>query len=82
MQSSQSVRERVMDVLAREFAYEPVALTDTTTLRDDLHADSLDIVELVMELEKEFVIDITDEEGEKLQTIGDVIALVESKAVV
>ena len=54
-------------------------LTDEASFIDDLGADSLDIVELVMEFEKEFNIDIPDEEAEKLRTVGDAIGYLNQK---
>jgi acyl carrier protein len=54
-------------------------LTDNASFIDDLGADSLDIVELVMEFEKEFNIDIPDEEAEKLRTVGDAVGYLNTK---
>jgi acyl carrier protein len=54
-------------------------LTDEASFIEDLGADSLDIVELVMEFEKEFNIDIPDEDAEKLRTVGDAIGYLNTK---
>ena len=54
-------------------------LTPEASFIEDLGADSLDIVELVMEFEKEFEIDIPDEDAEKLRTVGDAVAYLEAK---
>ncbi len=54
-------------------------LTDEASFIEDLGADSLDIVELVMEFEKEFNIDIPDEDAEKLRTVGDAVAYLNQK---
>ena len=54
-------------------------LTNEASFIEDLGADSLDIVELVMEFEKEFNIDIPDEDAEKLRTVGDALAYLNSK---
>ena len=54
-------------------------LTDEASFIEDLGADSLDIVELVMEFEKEFNIDIPDEDAEKLRTVGDAVGYLNSK---
>ncbi|MBM3908861.1 MAG: acyl carrier protein, partial [Gemmatimonadetes bacterium] len=54
-------------------------LTNEASFIEDLGADSLDIVELVMEFEKEFNIDIPDEDAEKLRTVGDAIAYLNQK---
>jgi acyl carrier protein len=54
-------------------------LTDEASFIEDLGADSLDIVELVMEFEKEFNIDIPDEDAEKLRTVGDAVGYLNQK---
>ena len=54
-------------------------ITDNASFKDDLGADSLDIVELVMELEDEFNIEIPDEKAETFETVGDVANYIESK---
>jgi acyl carrier protein len=54
-------------------------MTDEASFIEDLGADSLDIVELVMEFEKEFNIDIPDEDAEKLRTVGDAVGYLNTK---
>ena len=71
--------EKVMDIIVTELGVEREKLTDDASFIDDLGADSLDIVELVMEFEKEFNIDIPDEDAEKLRTVGDAIAYLNTK---
>ena len=71
--------EKVKDIIVTELGVEREKLTDDASFIDDLGADSLDIVELVMEFEKEFNIDIPDEEAEKLRTVGDAIAYLNQK---
>ena len=71
--------ERVKDIIEKELGVEREKLTNEASFIDDLGADSLDIVELVMEFEKEFNIDIPDEEAEKLRTVGDAVAYLEAK---
>jgi acyl carrier protein len=71
--------EKVKDIIANELGVEREKLTDDASFMDDLGADSLDIVELVMEFEKEFNIDIPDEEAEKLRTVGDALKYLNSK---
>ncbi|MBR2338215.1 MAG: acyl carrier protein, partial [Clostridia bacterium] len=56
---------------------DPETITPTSSLIDDLHADSLDIVELVMDMEQEFDVEIPDEEIEKMRTVADVVAYIE-----
>lgn len=71
--------EKVKDIIANELGVEREKLTADASFMDDLGADSLDIVELVMEFEKEFNIDIPDEEAEKLRTVGDALSYLSSK---
>jgi acyl carrier protein len=71
--------EKVKDIIERELGVEREKLVDGASFIDDLGADSLDIVELVMEFEKEFNIDIPDEEAEKLRTVGDAIGYLNEK---
>ncbi len=71
--------EKVKDIIEKELGVEREKLVDSASFIDDLGADSLDIVELVMEFEKEFNIDIPDEDAEKLRTVGDAIAYLDQK---
>ena len=71
--------EKVKTIIERELGVERDKLTNEASFIEDLGADSLDIVELVMEFEKEFNIDIPDEDAEKLRTVGDAIAYLEAK---
>lgn len=70
---------KIKDVIEKELGVEREKLTDGASFIEDLGADSLDIVELVMEFEKEFNIDIPDEDAEKLRTVGDAIAYLNGK---
>ena len=70
---------KVKDIIEKELGVEREKMTDGASFIDDLGADSLDIVELVMEFEKEFNIDIPDEEAEKLRTVGDALSYLNSK---
>ena len=70
---------KVKDIIDKELGVEREKLTDGASFIEDLGADSLDIVELVMEFEKEFNIDIPDEDAEKLRTVGDAIAYLNGK---
>ncbi len=70
---------KVKDIIEKELGVEREKLTDGASFIEDLGADSLDIVELVMEFEKEFNIDIPDEDAEKLRTVGDAVAYLNSK---
>jgi acyl carrier protein len=71
--------EKVKDIIEKELGVEREKLTSEASFIEDLGADSLDIVELVMEFEKEFNIDIPDEDAEKLRTVGDALAYLNSK---
>jgi len=71
--------EKVKDIIAEELGVEREKLTDEASFMEDLGADSLDTVELVMAFEKEFDIDIPDEEAEKLRTVGDAMKYLEEK---
>jgi acyl carrier protein len=70
---------KVKDIIEKELGVEREKLTGEASFIEDLGADSLDIVELVMEFEKEFNIDIPDEDAEKLRTVGDAIKYLDSK---
>ena len=70
---------KVKDIIEKELGVEREKLTNAASFIEDLGADSLDIVELVMEFEKEFNIDIPDEDAEKLRTVGDAIAYLNTK---
>lgn len=71
--------EKVKDIIEKELGVEREKLTDEASFIEDLGADSLDIVELVMEFEKEFNIDIPDEDAEKLRTVGDALKYLKEK---
>ena len=71
--------EKVKDIIAEELGVEKEKLTDSASFMEDLGADSLDTVELVMAFEKEFDIDIPDEEAEKLRTFGDALRYLQEK---
>ena len=71
--------DKVRDIIEKELGVEREKLTNEASFIEDLGADSLDIVELVMEFEKEFNIDIPDEDAEKLRTVGDAIGYLNQK---
>jgi len=77
---SASVEERVKTIICDQLAVEPEKVQTTASFIDDLGADSLDIVELVMTMEEEFDLDIPDEDAEKMKTVGDVVKYITSKA--
>jgi len=67
------MEDKVKDIIVEELGVERDKLTGEASFMDDLGADRLDTVELVMAFEKEFDIDIPDEEAEKLRTVGDAL---------
>jgi acyl carrier protein len=72
-----SVQERVIDIVAEQLGVSKEQITRETSFVNDLGADSLDTVELVMELEEEFDINIPDDAAEKIQTVGQAIDYIE-----
>jgi acyl carrier protein len=72
-----SVPERVIDIVADQLGVDKDKITPDTSFVNDLGADSLDTVELVMELEEEFDITIPDDAAEKIQTVGQAIEFIE-----
>ena len=74
-----NVEEKVKDIIVEELGVERDKLTSEASFMEDLGADSLDTVELVMAFEKEFDIDIPDEEAEKLRTVGDALKYLHEK---
>jgi acyl carrier protein len=74
-----SVEERVIEIVCENLGVSKEQVTRATRFIDDIGADSLDIVELVMELEEEFEITIPDEEAEKIKTVGEAIDYIEKE---
>lgn len=72
-----TVAERVVDIVAEQLGVDKEKITPETSFVNDLGADSLDTVELVMELEEEFDIDIPEDAAEKIQTVGQAIDYIE-----
>ena len=70
---SESIDARVREIIINELGVEPEKVTDDASFVEDLGADSLDTVELVMAFEEEFGIDIPDEDAEKMRTVGDAV---------
>ena len=73
------LEEKVKDIIVEELGVERDKLTPEASFMEDLGADSLDTVELVMAFEKEFDIDIPDEEAEKLRTVGQAMQYLHDK---
>ena len=71
--SSEEILEKVKGIIVEQLGVADTAVTMEASFIDDLGADSLDIVELVMALEEEFDIEIPDSDAEKVVTVGDVV---------
>ena len=78
--SDKPIEQRVKDIIVEQLGVKPDQVTPAAKFIEDLGADSLDTVELVMALEEEFGIEVPDEQAEKLQSVGDVIKYVEENA--
>jgi len=75
---SNDLSDRIQSIVADQLGVEPAEVTKDASILDDLGADSLDVVELVMTLEEAFNIEVPDDVVEELRTIGDVQRFVES----
>ena len=76
---AEAVADRVRAIIAEQLGVKIEEVTDGASFIEDLGADSLDTVELVMALEEEFGIEIPDEDAEKMGSVGDAIKYIESK---
>jgi acyl carrier protein len=77
--SDKSIEERVKDIIVDQLGVSADQVTSEAKFVEDLGADSLDTVELVMALEEEFDVEVPDDEAEKLQAVKDVVAFITSK---
>ena len=75
-----AIEEKVIDIIVDKLGVERSEVTPEAVFVDDLGADSLDLVELIMAMEEEFGMEIADEEAEKLRTVQDVINFVTARA--
>ncbi len=75
-----ALQEKVKEIIVEQLGVNPDQVTPEASFLEDLGADSLDTVELVMSFEEEFGAEIPDEDAEKLQTVGDVIRYIEERA--
>lgn len=74
------VPEKIKSIISEQLGVKPEEVTPQASFIEDLGADSLDTVELVMALEEEFGIEIPDEDAEKMATVGDAIKYIEEKS--
>ena len=72
----EGVMAKVREHLSAELEVEPARIEDSTRFRDDLDADSLDLYELVMELEDTYGVSVSEEEASKIETVGDAVDFV------
>ncbi len=78
--STDSIFESVRNILVDQLSVDADVVTMESNFIDDLNADSLDIVELVMAMEQEFGISIPDEEAERIKTVGDAVDFIKNNA--
>ena len=77
---AKSVEERVKNIIVEQLRVEPEQVKPEAQFVNDLGADSLNIVELIMALEEEFDVEIPDEQAEKIKTVGEAIEHIKAKA--
>lgn len=77
--SDMNVEAKVREIIVSKLGVEESQVTTSASFTKDLGADSLDTVELVMEFEKEFGLQIPDEDAEKIQSVGDAVTYINSK---
>ena len=78
--SGEEVFDKVKEIIVEQLGVAESSVTEEASFIDDLGADSLDIVELIMALEEEFDIDIPDSDAEKVVTVGDVVEYIKDNA--
>ena len=73
-------RDKIKEIIAQQLAVNIEQVTDDAKFKEDLNADSLDLVEMIMAFEEEFNVEIPDEDAEKIASVGDALKYVEEKA--
>ncbi len=77
--ADKTTEQRVKEIIVEQLGVNPEQVTESASFIEDLGADSLDTVELVMAFEEEFSVEVPDEDAEKLQTVGNVVDYIEKK---
>lgn len=77
--AEKTIEEKVKDIIVEQLGVNPEQVTENASFIEDLGADSLDTVELVMAFEEEFSVEVPDEDAEKLQKVGDVVTYIKEK---
>ena len=72
--------EQVRDIIVDQLDVDPEAVTESAKFKEDLDADSLDLVELIMSFEEEFGGEISDEQAQEIETVGDVVKHLEAQS--
>lgn len=73
------VFEKLQEILAAQFDIDPGTVTLDTDIQDDLNADSLDVVDLIMSIEDEFEVEVPDTAVDEVKTVGDLVKFIESQ---
>ena len=71
--------EKIASLMAEQLGVDKASITPDSEIIKDLGADSLDVVEMLLELEKEYGVEITDEQAADIKTVGDIVKLIENK---
>ena len=80
MASKEAIFDKVKEIIVEQLGVEDQAVTPQASFIEDLGADSLDIVELIMALEEEFDLEIPDEDAEKISTVGDAVEYIKENS--
>jgi acyl carrier protein len=78
--SREEIYERVKDVLVEQLGVDEGEINESASFQDDLDADSLDLVELIMELEDQFGVKISDEDAQGIQTVGQAVDYISARS--
>ncbi|MCH4004460.1 MAG: acyl carrier protein [Lactobacillus crispatus] len=76
--SEEEIFNKIKDMIADNFDVDKDKITENTNFMDDLDADSIDLVEFILQLEDEFGAEIPDDEAEKIKTIGDAVSYIKA----